>query len=194
MPNFRIGAIGNRQQHAFAGEDRNAVAIMQVMRGRDFFGAPQQRSELARTRERLGVRVRILRWPRPLPLGRFFVAAPLLVVEFDPVMPALRADAADLLQIFLDAVLFRPIFREPLPIVDVHSSELAARLCASIAARLSARARSLVSRCATDAGSAPPRDCCAPGPASLSPLRRPGEPGPAGIPLPFLRPKNSILN
>src|SRR5271156_2608945 len=113
MSNFRIRALGNRQQHTFAGEDWNVAALHHVMRWSDFLRDLQQRRQFAGTRERLALRRGTLGRPRPLPLRRFFVAVTLLVVELDPVMPALRADAANLLQIFLDAVLLRPIFRKP---------------------------------------------------------------------------------
>ena len=99
MPNFRIRALGNRQQDAFTSEDRNAAAF-QLRRSAGAISSALF-SRASSSPERASVWPSVLgalRRPRPWPLGLFFVAAPLLVVELDPVVPALRADSADLLQ------------------------------------------------------------------------------------------------
>jgi len=48
---------------------------------------------------------------------------PLLIVKLNPAMPTLWTDPANLLQVLLDVVLILPIFRQPLPIVDIHSGQ-----------------------------------------------------------------------
>jgi len=64
-----------------------------------------------------------LRASQQLPnLARLFFAA-LLIVILNPVVPALRADAANLLKETFDFVVLLPEPRKALPVVYVHSCE-----------------------------------------------------------------------
>jgi hypothetical protein len=123
MPNFRIRLLRHGQQHAFAGKYRNHPILHQIVRGSYFLSSLKNRPQLRGRRQILANRRHVFRWPQPFPRPRLRIVAPLPVVELNPMVPALRADPADLLQVSLDVSLIFPVFRKPFPIVDVHSSQ-----------------------------------------------------------------------
>jgi hypothetical protein len=125
MSNLRTRAFGNRKQNTLARQYRNRPALHRIVGRRDFLRAPQQSRKFRRPRQRLAIFLgsRSCTGPQPLPFALVFIGVPLTVVKLNPVMPALRADSANLLQIFLDGFLFRPVPRQTLPIVNVHTRE-----------------------------------------------------------------------
>jgi len=127
MSNLRIRAFGNRKQNALARQNRNRATFQGIVRWGNFLRALQQSRKFRRPRQRLAVflgsRSRSRAGPQPLPFALIFIGVPLLVVKLNPVMPALRADSADLLQVLLDRILLGPVTRESFPIINVHARE-----------------------------------------------------------------------
>lgn len=125
MSNLRIGALGNRKQNTLARQNRNRTTFHGIVRWGNFLRASQQRRQFRGSCERLAVFLdsHSRAGSQPLPFAPIFIGAPLLVVKLNPVMPALRADSADLLQVFLDRILLGPVTRKSLPIVNVHARE-----------------------------------------------------------------------
>src|SRR5580704_6271112 len=111
MSNLRIGALGNRKQNTLARQYRNRATFHGVVRWGNFLRALQQSRKLGRPCQRLAVFLgsRGRARPQPPPFALIFLGVPLLVVKLNPVMPALRADSADLLQIFFDRILLGPV-------------------------------------------------------------------------------------
>ena len=126
MADFGIGLQRDREQDALAGENGDGAALDEIARGREFFGTFQNALEFRGLAEGFG---RTLGAPGraklpQFPLARLFLPA-LPIVVLHPLMPALRADPADVLQILFNRVVrfFVPEFREALPVVDVQSRE-----------------------------------------------------------------------